>query len=845
MLTERNPFRALIRSPFLTQSRSAALIALIAVAAALIGAAQAARASDAPPAPIWSAEGVVEPIGLLRVRTGEEAVVEFRRAAPGGVSRILHVEASSPIVRTVVEGTVLRLEAVETGFTRLAVHGQTPEGVAHMMVPVVVRRDPLVEFAYDPGGRTVSTATVAGEFNGWDSGRNPMERGEDGVFRASLPMAPGAYTYKFVVDGDWIADPSNPVQDTSGFGNSVLVVEGEGLSERTARLAPAAAWESRISVGIVSMRAARREALDDLRIALPEEWRGEGPPIRAIAFANNRYLSEAYASEFPEDGILRIKAPDLEASPSNHATVLLTRGDDEFAVLETRWDAPDAPRSPRDEVVYYAFTDRFHNGDPSNDWRADHPDLHPLVNYHGGDWAGIRERIADGYFERLGVTTLWIAPHNLNTFNVERDARPPHRLFTSYHGYWPVSFTETNPAFGTMEELRGLADDARAAGIALMLDFVANHVHRDHPILAENPGWIVPLEGPDGEPNIRKFDQFPLTTWFDDFLPTLDFDGNDALRAMMAENAAFWLDQTGADAFRFDAVKHVPLDFWVDLQAMLDERYRQGQGRKIYTLGETIAGHGAIAEFVGPGRLDGQFDFALLFALQDVLGRGNGTMRDLAGAIERSRDAYPPASVMSPLLGNHDTPRFAAYADGDLGPGVDEREIGFTNPPEIDHDSTYDRVRAAFALLFALPGPPTLYYGDEIAMTGAQDPDNRRPMVWDGWTGQQQATFDAVAGLAALRHAEPTLRRGRVEVLAADEESLLLARIGPAGTILFAMSRGGGELDAPLPPGWQGVQALEVVKSGGGEMRLGEVGERIAIRSNPNSWAYFRPDFGD
>src|SRR5690606_38564080 len=118
------------------------------------------------------------------------------------------------------------------------------------------------------------------------------------------------------------------------------------------------------------------------------------------------------------------------------------------------------------------------------------------------------------------------------------------------------------------------------------------------------------------------------------------------------------------------------------------------------------------------------------------------------------------------------------------------------------------RLHFGFALLAALDGPPTIYYGDEIGMTGASDPDNRRAMKWDEWSDIEQTTFDHVATLNRLRAESVALRRGALQVLHADEEHLVIARIAPEQVIISAYVRHPGNLplNIQLSKPWQGMQ---------------------------------------
>jgi glycosidase len=375
-------------------------------------------------------------------------------------------------------------------------------------------------------------------------------------------------------------------------------------------------------------------------------------------------------------------------------------------------------------------------------------------------------------------------------------------------------------------------------GIAVLLDFVSNHVHEDHPLFKADPAIAVPLQLPSGEDNIRKFNEHPFTTWFDTFLPTLDYEGRPDLIPIMTDNAINWLRETNADGFRHDAVKHVPLPFWRTLTKRLRNEVEIPQQRRLYQVGETISGHATVAEFVGPDLLDGQFDFPTYFAVQNVIARGEGDMQDLATALIDGIRIYPPSAIMSPLLGNHDMGRFTAYADGDLPAGSDENHIAFHNPPVIDNEETFTRLRLGFAFLASVPGPPMVYYGDEIGISGASDPDNRRPMQWSDWSDQQKQTFDHVAAMNHLRIDSIALRRGTLQVLHADEEALVLARVAPEQVVITALVRMASPepFQVQLPAPWRGVQLTPLAIHGA---TLSMDGAALSIQGTDWSWGFW------
>ncbi|HOX44177.1 MAG TPA: alpha-amylase family glycosyl hydrolase [Myxococcota bacterium] len=164
----------------------------------------------------------------------------------------------------------------------------------------------------------------------------------------------------------------------------------------------------------------------------------------------------------------------------------------------------------RDEIIYQVMTDRFANGDASNDFGVN---LADPSDYHGGDWRGLQDRL--GYLEQLGVTCLWISPV---VKNVEEDAG-----FSSYHGYWAQDLDRPNPHFGDLSALRELVDAAHARGMKVVLDIVTNHVGQaffydinkngqPDEFLMGQGGEIVPIG--QGEPSS---DLVRVTEWDPDF----------------------------------------------------------------------------------------------------------------------------------------------------------------------------------------------------------------------------------------------------------------------------------------------------------------------------------------
>ena len=648
-------------------------------------------------------------------------------------------------------------------------------------------------FRFDPEGEVTSVHLI-GQFNDWSRTRDPMlDPDGDGVYEATVAVEPGRYEYKFYTlapDGTpgEPLDPSNPETVPNGLGgtNNVLVVPPRfdetvalhvrGFGDRSdARLTP-----RNPHVGTAEFAYERG--------GRPKEPREE----EAIVLLNNRPLAPDRVSivanriavrVLPGDtGVLRVAVSEDDGLATRFASVELKDGAlaDDFA-----W---------RDAVIYQILVDRWRDGDPSNSRPVPGDSIAARANYHGGDLAGILQQLRAGYLDSLGVNTLWLSPVIENTDRAHREYPPPHRTYTGYHGYWPTHPERVEERFGDMALLQTVVREAQARGIRVLLDFVANHTHEDHPFFREHRDWFGTLDLPDGRKNLRLWDEQRLTTWFEPYLPSFDFSNHEALEAM-TDNAVWWIETSGADGFRHDAVKHIPNRFWrtltQKLRAVDAKRVARGEA-PLYQIGETFGSYDLIASYVTPGQLDAQFNFNLYDTAKYVFLDPEADFAVLDAEMQRTLDVYGPDHVMGNLMDSHDKARFLAYADGDIARDApDDKEVGWLTDIRVDDPASYRLAELYLAYLLTTPGVPTIYYGDEIGMTGANDPDNRRPMRWgDDVTPDEQALRERVSQLVRLRRDRSALRRGGFHTLHAEGDVWVYARAGADGRTLVALNKG-------------------------------------------------------
>jgi glycosidase len=439
-----------------------------------------------------------------------------------------------------------------------------------------------------------------------------------------------------------------------------------------------------------------------------------------------------------------------------------------------------------DDVIYLIMPDRFANGDPTNDEPAEFPGSHDRAKpraWHGGDLKGVRDHLS--YLKDLGVTTLWLTPVVKN--GAAQD----------YHGYGAVDLYAVDPHLGSLDDYKGLASDLHKQRMKLLFDAVPNHVGPKHPWVARPPlpDWFhgsaekhldshslvkgsfygksstTPIANDPFEaitdPHATQSMRRNLTDgWFFGILPDLNTE-NPVVAKYLLQNSIWWIESAGLDGLRVDTFPYVSRAFWQHWNAGLRRLYPN-----LTTIGEVFHPDPVVTSFFAGGQkgwdgidtgLSTVFDFPLFFVIRDVVLRGAPAGR-IANVL-RQDELYPHPDWLVPFFANHDVPRMISE------PG-----------------SSPEKLLSAFALVLTLRGIPELYYGDEIGMTGGEDPENRHDFP-GGWTGdaqsaftqeghttEQQRIFAATQKLLTLRREHAALRTGKLFHLFSDDGSYVFLR---------------------------------------------------------------------
>lgn len=462
-----------------------------------------------------------------------------------------------------------------------------------------------------------------------------------------------------------------------------------------------------------------------------------------------------------------------------------------------------------DDVMYLLMPDRFADGDVTNDDPAESRGLFDRTRaryYHGGDLRGIVDKLP--YLKDLGVTALWTNPVYDNADHLNQREKYDGAPITDYHGYGAVDFYALEERFGTLDDYRRLVDAAHAQGIKVIQDQVANHTGPYHPWVADSPTptWFNGTEARHldntwqiwtlADPHATaEAQRATLQGWFINLLPDLNQDDEEARRYLI-QNTLWWIGMTGLDGIRQDTLPYAPRAFWRDWMAAIKREYP-----RLRVVGEMWDGDPVLVSFFqgGQARFDGVdsgidalFDFPLYYPLRRAFIEGQ-PLRDVAKLLAQDK-LYVDPSLLVTFLGLHDVERFMHQKGADV-----------------------TGLRLAFTLLFTTRGIPLVYYGDEIALPGGTDPDNRRDFPGGfpgdarnafeaaGRTPDEQAVFEHVRALARLRAESAALRRGSLVHLSATEHTYCFARRHGAELVVVAFNnaRAAGSVSCP-------VRALEL-----------------------------------
>ena len=340
--------------------------------------------------------------------------------------------------------------------------------------------------------------------------------------------------------------------------------------------------------------------------------------------------------------------------------------------------------------------------------------------------------------------------------------------------------------------------------MAVILDYVANHVHKNHPVYQRNPEWATDLYLPDGRMNTELWDEQRLTTWFDTFMPSLDFSNPEVIETM-TDSALFWVQEYELDGFRHDATKHIQLEFWRTLTRKVKEEIVVPENRQVFQVGETYGSRELVASYINSGMLESQFDFSMYDAGLNAFGQ-DLSFEGLQSQLQESFNYFGYHNMMGVISGNHDKPRFITLTSGEVKWNEDSKLAGWTREIGSPQAFAYDRLSLLLAFNLTIPGIPVTYMGDEFGMPGANDPDNRRWMRFeDSELSQLELRNRSIySKLSELRTSEMSILFGDFQFHKVEDDVMAYSRayFAQQTIVVFNKSKTQQQVSVDLRPGF-------------------------------------------
>lgn len=405
-------------------------------------------------------------------------------------------------------------------------------------------------------------------------------------------------------------------------------------------------------------------------------------------------------------------------------------------------------------VVYFMMTDRFFDGNKSNNTASgantygENPGL-----YHGGDFAGVTAKLK--YLQDLGVNTIWITPivENIKGVAVTDEGSEDVPYNAAYHGYWASDFTKLNPTLGTTEEFKTMISEAHKRGMRIMVDIVVNHA-----------GYGTESTFADMLRD-KSVSEGDIKSW-QSGLPDFATENAD-VRAKLVEWQTAWMKDYGVDYFRVDTVKHVDSTTWA---ALKNSTTKVNSSFKM--IGEYFgAGYASNGSSLGTGQMDADLDFDFNDQATSFV---SGNISSVEKFLSARNSALNNAYMTGQFLSSHDEDGFKA---------------SLMNGKKYTEDKATSAALVAATLQLTAKGIPVIYYGEEVGLSGLNNypyQTNRYDMDFSKAT-KDNVTYQHYKNLLSIRNAYTDVfaRGSRKVVASSNEEGYDVVSRSYGGTTLY------------------------------------------------------------
>ena len=437
-------------------------------------------------------------------------------------------------------------------------------------------------------------------------------------------------------------------------------------------------------------------------------------------------------------------------------------------------------------VIYFAVTDRFFDGDASNNDAYGVGDYNTGEkggsSYHGGDFAGLNQKL--DYLKDLGVNTIWITPIVENITEDQHDNKTDTATYC-YHGYWASDFTKLNKHLGTEQQFKALLDAAHSKGMKIMVDVVLNHAGYGtekyfNSILTDADGNSISMIR-DSNNTISGDDKYDSLSDLPDFVTE-----NKAVTDQLVTWQTEWMSKYSIDYYRVDTVKHVETTTWAAFKNSLTK-----VNPDFKMIGEySGAGYANNAGELGTGTMDALLDFDFNDFAQNFV---TGNISSVENSLQKRNNAINNTSVMGSFLSSHDE---------------DTLQYKLVNESKISEEEAYNLMKVAATLQITAKGQPVLYYGEEIGQGGANNwplQTNRRDFDWTELEKQKadsNSIYNHYKTMLAIRNAYTDVfaRGNRSTVAVSDADGYeVISRSYGNNTLYVGMNVKEAEKEVVIP----------------------------------------------
>ena len=498
------------------------------------------------------------------------------------------------------------------------------------------------------------------------------------------------------------------------------------------------------------------------------------------------------------------------------------------------------------EIIYFVMPDRYRNGDMTNDNQPGFEPTHTAF-FHGGDLKGLTGNCRDdeglARLKKLGFTAIWMTPLVVQ--------QPPTEDGAGYHGYWGVDFLNVEPRLGSNEDLARLSECAKRLGLKLILDVVTNHTgdiiwyNGREPYIPEkfkgikNPDWLNEINNYHNTGDMSNCWSGGSCTRDGDFYGLDDLaTEKEVVYKGFADVYGEWINRYGFEGFRVDTARHVDPEFFKNWIPLINEAAKRKRISDFTIFGEVWEPNPiALMSFIRVNKIQTALDFPFQRVAVDYAASSSSAsvLANLFAYDDYYTSSNSSASSLVTFLGNHDMGRVAFL--------IDAKRV---NP----QSQLLARVKLAHVLLYLSRGIPTVYYGDEVGMTGSENGNDQRARqdmfatqveMWknelrvgsrpvgngDSFSEKDHPISNLLRELGRLRKEHPALANGQMQIRYAKGPLFIFSKraAGEKTEYLVALNNSSKPASATVPTatagGWERLLGDAKFKSKKSKVEVG------------------------